>query len=192
MHQPIAKGLGATLVAGFHVGNNTLAITHLGDSRAYLLRDATLERLTEDHTIANMLYLAGRITREELSKHPSRHILTRHVGMQDCPEAEVALLPMQTNDRLLFCSDGLTGMVKENTIAEILAYNQSREKTAKDLIASANRAGGYDNITVLVLDVSTQFNEYKPDALITVREKVGHSLLPLKRQEQKELREDVS
>ena len=188
-YQPAAKGLGATVVVGYYVGNTTLALTHLGDSRAYLLRDATLERLTEDHTITNMLYQAGHITKEQMLKHPARHILTRYVGMQDCPEAEVTLLPLHQNDRLLFCSDGLTSMVDEQTIGETLAFNESQKQVANDLISFANEAGGHDNITVLVVDLSAEFKIYDSTTPIAIRKEAGYSLLPLERQSPATFRE---
>lgn len=105
--------------------------------------------------------------------------------------AEVSLLPLEHNDRLLFCTDGLTSMVDEETIGKILAFNTSRKKVARDLIVLANRAGGHDNITVLIMDVTPNFNKYELDAAIAVRKEVGFSLLPLKKQQQTAW-EDVS
>jgi len=177
VNQPAAKGLGATVVAGFYVGNRTMALSYLGDSRAYLLRGAILECLTQDHTVANMLFLSGHINREQLPLHPARHILTRYVGMRDCPRAEVALLPLLPNDRLLFCTDGLTNMISDQEIGQILAENRSKEKAAHTLVASANKAGGDDNITVVIIDVLPHSSINEWDGCVTVREEVGYSLL---------------
>lgn len=176
-NQPAVKGLGATVVAGYYVGNSTMALTHLGDSRAYLLRDGVLERLTQDHTVAQMLYQMGHITKEQLMCHPDRHILTRYVGMKESIATQVVLLPLQKKDRLLFCTDGLTDMLSEKEIGAILSNCEAREQAARSLIAAANDAGGHDNITVVVVDVLPQFTSQEQHKEIEVREGIGYSFL---------------
>lgn len=190
MNQPAAKGLGATVVAGYYVGHAAMALTYLGDSRAYLLRNATLECLTQDHTVANVLYQAGRINEAELRHHPSRHVLTRYVGMKDCPSAEVMLLPLQENDRILLCTDGLTSMITEDEIGIILADNDSTEQAASELIASANAAGGHDNVTVIVVDVLLQQDDDTTEGHATNQEEVSCSVLEKTRESLKPWREE--
>jgi len=178
-HQPAAKGLGATVVAGFYVGDGKMAVSHLGDSRAYLLRAGCLERLTEDHTLANMLYQSGHIERSQLASHPARHILTRHIGMADCPPAGTALLPLCSGDRLLFCTDGLTGMLADVEIGRILAGSDFVESACESLIAAANNAGGKDNITAVTVDVLPRPPEKGGSGEVLVRDTIGYSLLPI-------------
>jgi len=180
-HYPSVKGLGATVVAGYYAGKGMMAFTHLGDSRAYLLRDGILERLTEDHTVADTLYKTGRISREQLLKHPDRHILTRYIGMRECTETEVFLLQLKSNDRLLFCTDGLTGMVSERTIGTLLLNNDSREKVVAMLITAANNAGGHDNITAVVVDVLPWSSRQGQYTLVEIRDEIGYSLLKTER-----------
>jgi PPM family protein phosphatase len=177
MQQPATKGLGATVVAGYYVGHAAMALTYLGDSRAYLLRHSALECLTQDHTVANVLYQTGKINKTELVNHPARHVLTRYVGMRDCPAAEVMLLPLKENDRILFCTDGLTSMVSEEKIGIILAENASRENAAHELIACANAAGGHDNVTVIVVDVLPHECTEKAEGDTVVQEDLSCSAL---------------
>ncbi|HPO14079.1 MAG TPA: protein phosphatase 2C domain-containing protein [Candidatus Hydrogenedentes bacterium] len=174
---PESEGLGATVVAGLYAGQGVLAVAHLGDSRAYLLRNGYFELLTNDHTMANMLFRAGRISRDELLRHPARHVLTRHIGMDDCPAADIGLLPLSAGDRILFCSDGLTGMLQDEEIGTILTNNKDREEACRHLIARANEEGGVDNITVVIVDVEgpEPFAEQRSQKIV-VRESIGQSL----------------
>ncbi len=178
-YEPAAKGLGATVVAGFFVGNNTLALSHLGDSRAYLLRDGVLERLTEDHTVANMLFQTGRINSSELTHHPTRNILTRYIGMEDCPKADAALLRLLPGDRLLFCTDGLTSMISDAEIGNELIETEDCASACKRLVERSNHAGGHDNITVVVVDVTDGTSSQQRRGKVVVRDTVGSSLTPL-------------
>ena len=174
---PEVKGLGATVVACLHTGNGVFILAHLGDSRAYLLRNGHLERLTEDHTVAEMLFQAGRISRRRLLHHPSKHILTRHIGKEDCPSADTAVLLLNPGDRILLCTDGLTNMLKEREIGTILLETKNREETCRLLIGRANEAGGCDNITAVIMDVEDLHlqNNYRQKR-VRVRRKIGHSV----------------
>jgi serine/threonine protein phosphatase PrpC len=142
-------GMGTTLTAAY-VGETDLAIAHVGDSRAYLFRDGELTRLTQDHSLMAELIRRGKLTEEEAADHPQRSIITRALG----PEPEVTVdtwtYPVRAGDVILLCSDGLTSMVSEAQVAEILRTSSELERAAQALIDEANRAGGRDNITVIL------------------------------------------
>ena len=142
-------GMGTTLTAAF-LGENDLAIAHVGDSRAYLYRDGELTRLTQDHSLMAELISRGKLTEEEAADHPQRSIITRALG----PEPDVAVdtwtYPVRAGDLILLCSDGLTSMISEAKVAEILGTAPDLERAANTLIDEANRAGGRDNITVVL------------------------------------------
>ena len=173
---PDVKGLGATVVAGLYAGGGMLALAHLGDSRAYLMRGGYLERLTSDHTVAEMLLQTGHISRRQLRLHPSRHVLTRHVGKEDCPPADAIQLLLQPGDRILFCTDGLTGMLGDRTIGTILWETEEREAACRLLIDRANEAGGRDNITVIIVDMGEPHLLHRRRRVV-VRRAVGRPLV---------------
>jgi len=125
----------------------------MGDSRAYFLRDGTLQRLTKDHTIVQLLSDAGEISAEETATHPARGRLTHFVGMEGEPLPETRLLEIHPGDRLLLCSDGLTTLVGDQQLSSIMRHAGPPEITCVRLIQAANEAGGTDNITVIVTDV---------------------------------------
>ncbi|MDQ6818552.1 MAG: Stp1/IreP family PP2C-type Ser/Thr phosphatase [Actinomycetota bacterium] len=143
-------GMGTTLTAAY-LDDSRITIAHVGDSRAYLFRHGSLARLTQDHSLVEELVKQGKLTEEEAAEHPQRSIITRALGPE--PEVEVDTLTVEVgpNDLLLLCSDGLTTMVPEERVAEILASGASLDRIAQDLIDEANRAGGRDNITVILL-----------------------------------------
>jgi serine/threonine protein phosphatase PrpC len=147
------RGMGTTLTAGTLATGGTLLVGHVGDSRAYLVHDGTLRRVTTDHSVVEELIQAGEITAAEAERDPRRSQITRALGIE--PEVDVDLYPTQlsSGDRLLLCSDGLTGMVSEDEIAAILIGEPDPSAAARQLVAAANAAGGIDNITVLVVDV---------------------------------------
>ena len=170
------KGLGATVVALLAVGEGTVALAHLGDSRAYLLRHGFFERLTDDHTVANMLFRSGHIARRQMHRHPMRHALTRHIGMEECPAADAVLLHLQPGDRMLLCSDGLTGMLTDREIGGILLETGDREAVCHLLIARANEASGRDNITAVIVDAVPEVSrEMRRRKKVVVRRAIGRS-----------------
>ena len=143
------EGMGTTLTAAL-LDDAQVAIAHVGDSRAYLFRDGELTRLTRDHSLVDELVRQGKLTEEQAAEHPQRSIITRALG----PEADVAVdtstYPVRSGDVLLLCSDGLTSMVSEATVAKALGSASSLEDAARTLIEQANEAGGRDNITVVL------------------------------------------
>jgi protein phosphatase len=145
-------GMGTTLTA-VQVDDTGAHLAHVGDSRAYLLRAGALRQLTDDHTLVNRMVRAGEITREEADIHPHRNVLTRVVGTEPEVDVDVDDIPVMDGDRILLCSDGLTNMVSEDQIQAILEATPAPQETADRLIKAANRAGGVDNITVVVLGI---------------------------------------
>jgi PPM family protein phosphatase len=145
-------GMGTTLTA-VYVGEQEVAIAHVGDSRAYCLRDGELLRLTDDHSLVDELIREGRLTPEEAEEHPQRSIITRALGPEETVEVDTRSFRARPGDVYLLCSDGLTSMVGEAQLAEILRrYVHGRLRDAGEaLIEAANQAGGRDNITVILL-----------------------------------------
>ena len=149
---PALAGMGTTLTALRHEGS-VLRLAHVGDSRAYLLRDGTIQRLTKDHTVVERLVDEGRLTADEADIHPQRSILTRALGVDEALQVDQGAIEPRTGDRLLLCSDGLTGMVREDAITRILSDQADPQEAANALVEAANQAGGQDNITAVVIDV---------------------------------------
>ncbi len=143
-------GMGTTLTA-VYVGAEEVAIAHVGDSRAYCMRDGELLRLTDDHSLVDELIREGRLTPEEAEDHPQRSIITRALGPEETVEVDTRSFRARSGDVYLLCSDGLTSMVHEARLAEILGEHVRLRDTGEALIAEANRAGGRDNITVILL-----------------------------------------
>jgi len=142
-------GMGSTLTA-VYVGPEEIAIAHVGDSRAYLLRDGELMRLTDDHSLVDELVRQGRLTPEEAEDHPQRSIITRALGPEPEVEVDTRTHRGRDGDVYLVCSDGLTSMIHEAQVAEILIAEPDLRAAGAALIAAANAAGGRDNITVLL------------------------------------------
>ena len=146
-----------TTVAALYIDSGSAAVSNLGDSRIYLLRDGFLVKLTQDHTYVQSLLGCGAITEQQASTHADRHILTQHLGI--FPK-EFAIEPMLTEpfelrekDRFLLCSDGLYDMIDEYEMRLMLSESSSPRQAARRLVNSALDAGGRDNITVLIVDV---------------------------------------
>ena len=143
-------GMGTTLTAAY-LGENDLAIAHVGDSRAYLFRDGSLTRLTQDHSLMAELIRRGKLTEEEAADHPQRSIITRALGPEPQVTVDTWTYPVRAGDVILMCSDGLTSMISEAQVTEILRTYTGVEAAAQALIDEANRAGGRDNITVILV-----------------------------------------
>ncbi len=147
---PQLEGMGTTLTAVLFAGGR-LALCHVGDSRAYLLRDGVLQQITHDDTFVQTLIDDGRITPEEANHHPQRSLLLRALNGQDV-DPDLSMREARAGDRYLLCSDGLSGVVSEETLAEAL-QDPDPQSTADRLVELALRSGGPDNITVIVADV---------------------------------------
>ena len=148
---PKLKGMATTLTFACSAGHDLLT-AHVGDSRAYLLRrDGTLERLTHDQTMAQSLADAGAIAQKDVEHHPSRHILTSAIATRGAfAQVELKHFRIEDGDRLLLCSDGLTEMISEDTLAKVLGEGEPAAKTCQRLVDLALEAGGKDNVTVIV------------------------------------------
>src|SRR3954447_24841669 len=145
-------GMGTTLTAAY-VDADEAAIAHVGDSRAYLFRDGTLRRLTDDHSLVEEFRRQGKLTEEEARDHPQKSIITRALGPEPFVEVDRQTLPLRDGDVLLLCSDGLTGMITEEAVRNLLADGATLEESGKALVDAANDAGGRDNITVVLFRV---------------------------------------
>jgi PPM family protein phosphatase len=142
-------GMGTTLTAAY-VAPEEVAIAHVGDSRAYCLRDGTLTRLTDDHSLVDELVRQGKITAEEAVDHPQRSVITRALGPEPAVQIDTLSYQARAGDVYLLCSDGLTTMVPEARIAETLTAKERLRDVGEELIVAANQAGGRDNITVVL------------------------------------------
>jgi protein phosphatase len=142
-------GMGTTLTAAY-VGDDEISIAHVGDSRAYCLRDGKLMRLTKDHSLVDELISSGRLTPEEAEHHPQRSVITRALGPESQVDVDTGTHRARPGDVYLLCSDGLTSMVSEEQAAEILRAAPSLREAGRRLIQAANDAGGRDNITVVL------------------------------------------
>jgi protein phosphatase len=145
------SGMGTTLTAAV-IDGDEVHVVHVGDSRAYLLHDGRLTQLTEDHTLVHRMVVEGEITPAEAETHPHRSILTRALGVDERVQVDEGDVRVETGDRLLLCTDGLTGMVPEEEIQEIMLAAGDPQEVVDRLVTVANRAGGIDNITAVVLD----------------------------------------
>src|SRR5437764_12039642 len=145
-------GMGTTLTAAY-LDDSTLTIAPVGDSRAYLFRGGSLRRLTQDHSLVDELVRRGKLTEEQAAEHPQRSIITRALGPEPEVEVDTWTYPVRAGDVLMLCSDGLTSMVSEERVEEILASSDSLKMAAQALIDEANAAGGRDNITVVLFRV---------------------------------------
>jgi protein phosphatase len=152
-------GMGTTLTAAY-LDDAALAIAHVGDSRAYLFRDGELRRLTQDHSLVDELVRQGKLTEEQAAEHPQRSIITRALGPEPEVEVDTWSYPVRAGDVMLLCSDGLTSMISESRVTEIIRTADSLEEAADRLIEEANEAGGRDNITVVL----SRFEEVEADA----------------------------
>jgi PPM family protein phosphatase len=152
--------MGTTLLAarfGVTQERPVAEIAHVGDSRAYLLRGGNLRPLTEDHSLVAELVRSGDLTRDQAAEHPQKNLITRALGAEEEVDVDTAVLPVSAGDRILLCSDGLSDMVPEAQISEILADSPDDPETpARRLLSAALDAGGTDNVTVVVVDVKEQ------------------------------------
>jgi serine/threonine protein phosphatase PrpC len=143
-------GMGTT-VAAAQVEDNRLSIAHVGDSRLYLIRAGNIEQLTDDHSVVNEQVKRDLITREEAARSEMKNILTRAMGIRTDVEVDLNEMTLAPNDILLLCSDGLTGMVDDETLLSVVTATDDPALACEQLISLANGNGGRDNITVVVV-----------------------------------------
>lgn len=151
--RPRLSGMGTTLTVVLLDPAKPAELAHVGDSRAYLYRDGNLERLTEDHSYVAEMIAAGRMTPEEAETHPYRSVVTRAVGLEPTVDVDTLAFDLVSGNRILLCSDGITNMIDEAAITAILGAGHDAVATADSLVDAANRAGGVDNVSVVVVDV---------------------------------------
>ena len=162
-----ASGMGTTMTVAL-VEDDRVAFGHVGDSRAYLIRDGELEQLTDDHSLVAELVRSGKLTPEEAETHPQRSVITRALGTEADVDVDTFSVPVEPGDLFLLCSDGLTSMVDDETILDAVGRNRPNlQEAAKALVNAANRGGGEDNITVIFFAVDT--DEAPEDTADTAR-----------------------
>ena len=168
-NQPELQGMGTTVTALLRAGNK-IAVAHIGDSRAYLLRGGTFTQITHDHSFVQSLIDEGRITEEEAEGHPQRSLVTRVLTGQEGDQPDLAMREACVGDRYLVCSDGLSGFVARDTLQEILEQGMPPGRTADRLVELAMRAGAPDNVTCIIGDVVDLDKDQAPP---TAHEVVG-------------------
>ena len=154
VNRPELKGMGTTVVAALF-DEKRVTLVHVGDSRAYLLRDAELRRLTDDHSWVQEQVNAGILSEEEARTHPLKNVVTRALGGGPHVSVDLIEIPIGDGDRYLLCPDGLTGMVSDEEIHAALASGRPLEQVVRGLIDLANERGGVDNITAITVEVRT-------------------------------------
>jgi len=150
---PDAAGMGTTVTAAFMDDGGTIAFAHVGDSRAYLLRDGNLQRLSDDHSLVGELVRKGELSETDAERHPQRSVITRALGTDESVEVDTFEVRAQDGDLFLLCSDGLNTMVPEPAIADIMAGGGGAAAIARQLVRAALAGGGEDNVTAIVFRV---------------------------------------
>jgi protein phosphatase len=151
---PNTSGMGTTMTVAL-VEDGRVAFGHVGDSRAYLIRDGRMEQLTEDHSLVNELMKSGKLSREEAETHPQRSVITRALGTDPDVDVDTFSVPSQTGDLFLLCSDGLTDMVSEEAILAVVEdHLDDLDGALRALVKEAYRGGGEDNITVVAFEIA--------------------------------------
>lgn len=152
------SGMGTTMTALYLPGDGHGYCCHVGDSRLYLFRDGKLEQLTHDHTLVADLLEQGKITEEEAFVHPQRHILLQALGVEETVKADFFSFSLQDGDRLLLCSDGLSDMLRAAEISQLIGCSDL-EQAADKLLEQSLDNGGRDNVSLILLDLTTQGEE---------------------------------
>jgi protein phosphatase len=173
---PATSGMGTTMTVAL-VEADGVTIGHVGDSRAYLVRDGRLEQLTEDHSLVNELLKSGRLSREEAVMHPQRSVITRAVGTDPDVDVDAFTVSADAGDVFLLCSDGLTDMVGDDDILDVVERNRDDlDRATKALVSAANRGGGEDNITVIAFAIVADGEETAQMPAATVDEDTLESI----------------
>ena len=148
-------GMGTTVV-GLMLGSQSVSVAHVGDSRAYLLRNADFQLVTDDHTWVNEQVRAGYLSPDQARSHPLKSVVTRAIGGEHDVDVDVQEIEVESGDLFLLCSDGLTTMLSDEEIRSHLVTDESLEDRCAALIEHANARGGVDNITVILLDLESE------------------------------------
>ena len=143
------EGMGTTAVVAY-VKDDTLLWAHVGDSRLYIYGDSQLRIMTNDHSMVQELVNAGTITEAEVIHHPKRNMLTRAIGVYDTVEVDTGMVEVHEGERILLCSDGLSGYIEESRIEEILSEESSESRVLEDLVQLVYDAGARDNVTIIL------------------------------------------
>jgi protein phosphatase len=158
---PSASGMGTTMTVAL-VEDTQVSFGHVGDSRAYLIRDGTMEQLTEDHSLVGELMRSGKLSPEEAESHPQRSVITRALGTDPDVDVDTFTIAQRAGDVFLLCSDGLTTMVPNEEILDLVEQNRSDlGKALRALVNAANRGGGEDNVTVVAFEIAE--HAFAPD-----------------------------
>jgi protein phosphatase len=155
IEEPELKGMGTTLTAALVEGRR-LHIAHVGDSRAYLLRGGSIVQVTKDHTLVQHFIDQGEITPAEAARHPQRSIITRAIGVSPVVDVDHHVIDLEVGDHVLLCSDGLTGLVTDGEIREVILSAEAEEAALGELVRLANDRGGPDNITAVLLRIDEE------------------------------------
>lgn len=143
------EGMGTTAVVAY-VQEDTLYWAHVGDSRLYRYGEDGLHRMTKDHSMVQQLVEAGTITEEEVIHHPKRNMLTRAIGVYETVEVDTGVVEVHQNDRILLCSDGLSGYIEESKIELVLSEENNESRALEDLVHLVYDAGARDNVTIVL------------------------------------------
>ena len=143
------EGMGTTAVVAY-VKEDTLYWAHVGDSRLYRYGEDGLHRMTKDHSMVQQLVEAGTITEEEVIHHPKRNMLTRAIGVYETVEVDTGVVEVHQNDRILLCSDGLSGYIEESKIEQVLSEENNESRALEDLVHLVYDAGARDNVTIVL------------------------------------------
>ena len=154
------SGMGTTVTAAM-VSNNDMLIGHVGDSRAYLLEAGNLRKVTNDHSLVAELVKSGTITEDEANHHPQKNIITRVLGVEDEVEVDIEKVHIDTEDIAFLCTDGLTNMLSDMEIQDILLHSDDINLAADKLVEKANIMGGHDNITVIIAKITCSDGEVR-------------------------------
>jgi len=144
------RGMGTTVAGVNFTESGDALVAHVGDSRVYVIRDGQLRQLTEDHSLLNDYIKAKKLTPEEIANFPHKNVIVRALGMKETVLVDLSRFKVQAGDIYIMCSDGLSGMVTDEQIHEVVMKTADLNQAAKTLIAMANEAGGVDNITVIL------------------------------------------
>ncbi len=152
------KGMSSTLVLAL-LHNKSIFLTHVGDSKAYLIRSDEIKKLTKDHSLAEELLRIGELTEEDVKDYSLRHMVTRAMGLNHSIETEIQTVQQQEGDYFLLCTDGLTNMLDDEEIKDIILNKISPQAILEELISEANKKGGEDNITLIVISFKNNFEQ---------------------------------